>query len=108
MRHYEIVIIIYPNSDIYINDIIEYYTNLVNKNGILYRLENWGLRDLAYNIKKNSKAYYILMNIKVNIKIINFISDNLKLNKNVLRFLIIKKKKAESSSSCIINKNNNN
>ncbi len=108
MRNYEIVLIIYPDKNVYIDNIIKYYSNIVNKNGKLYRLENWGLRKLAYNIKNNSEAYYILMNIKVNVNIINYINNDLKLNKNILRFIIIKKKYIEIDKSFIFSKINNN
>ncbi len=108
MRHYEIILMIYFNKNIYINDIIKYYSNIVNKNGKIHRLENWGLRKLAYNIKNNNKAYYILMNIEVKINIINLIFNDLKLNKNILRYIIIRKKNAESEKSIFISKNNVN
>lgn len=108
MRNYEIILIISINNSIYIDDIIKYYSNMVNKNGKLYRLENWGLRKLAYNIKNNNEAYYILMNIKVNIDLINVINNDLKLNKNILRFLIIKKKNIEINKSFIFSKVNDN
>ncbi len=108
MRNYEIILMIYSDKNIYIDNIIKYYSNIINKNGKLYRLENWGLRKLAYNIKNNNEAYYILMNIKVNVNIINHISNDLKLNKYILRFIIIKKKYIETDKSFIFSKTNNN
>ncbi len=108
MRNYEIILMIYSNKNIYIDDIIKYYSNIVNKNGKLYRLENWGLRKLAYNIKNNNEAYYILMNIRVNINVVNFLNNDLKLNKNILRFIIIKKKCIETNNSIIFSKINSN
>ncbi len=106
MRHYEIIFMIYPDKDIYVNDIINNYINIIKKKGIIHRLENWGLKKLSYNIKNFDKAYYILMNIEVNISLIKFINDDLNLNKNILRFLIIKKKKAIIKSSCMLVKDN--
>ncbi len=99
MRHYEIVLIISCDKSIYIEDIIKYYTNIINKNGKLHRLENWGLRSLSYNIKNKNKAYYILINIEVNLYTINLINNDFKLNSNILRFIIIRKKKAECNNS---------
>ncbi len=108
MRNYEIVLMIYSNKNIYVDNVIEYYSDIVNKNGKLYRLENWGLRKLAYNIKNNTEAYYILMNIKVNVNVINFLNNDLKLNKSILRFMIIKKKYIETNKSIIFSKINSN
>ncbi len=108
MRNYEIILIISVDNNIYINDIVKYYSNIINKDGKLYKLENWGLRKLAYNIKNNNEAYYIFMNIKVSVDLINILSNDLKLNKNILRFLIIKKKNIEINKSFIFSKINNN
>lgn len=41
MRHYEIVFLVYPNKSLYINDIIKYYSNIINNgDGVIHRLEN--------------------------------------------------------------------
>ncbi len=92
MRDYEIVIMIFYNKDIYINDIISYYSKIINSNGKIYKLEKLGLKYLSYKIKNNNRAYYIVINIKVNVNTINLIKNDLELNNNVLRFLIIRKK----------------
>lgn len=41
MRHYEIIFMIYPNKSLYVNDIIKYYSNIIDSNnGIIHRLED--------------------------------------------------------------------
>ncbi len=108
MRHYEIVLMIYPNKSLYIEDIVKYYSNIINNNsGKIHRLEDWGLRYLSYTIKKCYKAHYILMNIEVNVDFINKLKIDFKLNNNVLRYLIIKKKKSISIDSYMKIKNIN-
>lgn len=91
MCNYEIVFMVYCDKYIYINDIIEYYKNIINLNGKFYKFKNLGLKKLSYNIKNNSKAYYVLINFKINKDKIKIIHDDLKINNNILRFLIIKK-----------------
>ncbi len=104
MRHYEIIFMIYPNKSLYVNDIIKYYSNIIDSNnGIIHRLEDWGLRYLAYSIKKYYKAHYILMNIEINVHMMEKLKSDLKLNSSILRFLFIKKKKAIKHSSIILN-----
>ncbi len=99
MRHYEIVFLVYPNKSLYINDIIKYYSNIINNgDGVIHRLENWGLRYLAYSIKKYYKAHYILMNIEVSVHVMKKLKNDFKLNSSILRFIFIKKK-------CAIKKN---
>ncbi len=107
MRHYEIVFMIYPNKSIYINDIIKHYSYIINNsNGKIHRLENWGLRYLAYSIKKYYKAHYVLMNIEINIDTMNKLKIDFKLNINILRFIFIRMKKAivDPSFMNIVNK----
>ncbi len=102
MRHYEIVFMVYPNKSLYINDIIKYYSNIINSsNGLIHRLEDWGLRYLSYSIKKYYKAHYVLMNIEVHINTMNKLKDDFKLNLSILRFIFIKKKNAIINRSVI-------
>ncbi len=100
MRHYEIVFMVYPNKSIYINDIIKHYSFIVNSNnGKIHRLEDWGLRYLAYSIKKYYKAHYVLMNIEVDINVMNKLKIDFQLNLNILRFMFLKIKKSVINSS---------
>ncbi len=107
MRHYEIVFMVYPNKSIYIKDIIKHYSFIINSNnGKIHRLEDWGLRYLSYSIKKYYKAHYILMNVEISIDTMYKLNSDLKLNLNILRFILIRKKKAVVSAS-LMNINNN-
>ena len=72
----------------------EKYSNIVEKNeGDIVKLENWGLMNLSYLIKKNRKGNYIHFKIKANGKILSELEKNEKIDKNILRFLTIKVKK---------------
>ena len=50
-----------------------------------------GKRDLAYNIEKQKKGNFIQLNFSGLPSFVDDISKNLKLDNNVLRFLILKK-----------------
>ena len=72
----------------------EKYSNIVKKNdGDVVKLENWGLMNLSYLIKKNKKGNYIHFKIKANGKILSEMKKNQKIDKNLLRYLTIKVKK---------------
>ena len=72
----------------------EKYSNIVKKNdGDVVKLENWGLMNLSYLIKKNKKGNYIHFKIKANGKILSELKKNQKIDKNLLRYLTIKVKK---------------
>jgi small subunit ribosomal protein S6 len=47
-----------------VETLVEQYKGLIEgAGGTIGKVENWGLRTLAYRIKKNRKAHYTLMNI---------------------------------------------
>ncbi len=70
------------------------YTKIVEKfEGNIVKLENWGLMNLSYLIKKNKKGNYIHFKIKADGKIISELEKNEKLDKNLLRYLTVKVKK---------------
>ena len=72
----------------------EKYSKIVEKNqGNVVKLENWGLMNLSYLIKKNKKGNYIHFKIKANGKILSELEKNEKIDKNLLRFLTVKVKK---------------
>jgi len=72
----------------------EKYSNIVEKNeGNIVKLENWGLMNLSYLIKKNRKGNYIHFKIKANGKILSELDKNEKIDKNLLRYLTVKVKK---------------
>ena len=72
----------------------EKYSKIVEKNeGDVVKLENWGLMNLSYFIKKNKKGNYIHFKIKADGKTISELEKNEKIDKNLLRYLTVKVKK---------------
>ena len=72
----------------------EKYSKIIENNeGDVVKLENWGLMNLSYLIKKNKKGNYIHYKIKANGKILSELEKNEKIDKNLLRYLTVKVKK---------------
>ena len=72
----------------------EKYSKIVEKNeGDIVKLENWGLLNLSYLIKKNRKGNYIHFKIEGGGELIRELEKNEKIDKNLLRYLTIKVKK---------------
>jgi len=70
------------------------YSKIVENNeGDIVKLENWGLMNLSYLIKKNKKGNYIHFKIKANGKILSELEKYEKIDKNLLRYLTVKVKK---------------
>ena len=42
----------------------KFSSTLKAKGGTVGKVEQWGLRPLAYRIKKNGKGHYVLMNVE--------------------------------------------
>ena len=95
MNFYEHTIIARQDvSPSQLDQIKDKYTKIVEKfDGDIVKLENWGLMNLSYLIKKNRKGNYIHFKIKADGKIISELEKNEKLDKNLLRYLTVKVKK---------------
>ena len=78
----------------------EKYSKIIENNqGNVVKLENWGLMNLSYLIKKNKKGNYIHFKIKANGKILSELEKNEKIDKNLLRYLTVKVKKFDLESN---------
>ena len=69
------------------------HTNTIAElNGSIKYNESWGLRNLAYPINNNKKAFYEFMNIELPGENIETLNSKLNLNENVIRYLSVKVK----------------
>jgi len=88
-----------------IKQLEEKYSKIVEKNeGNIVKLENWGLLNMSYMIKKNRKGNYIHFKIKGNGKVLSELEKNEKIDKNLLRYLTVKVKKFDLNTE-YFNKN---
>ncbi|MDC3085899.1 30S ribosomal protein S6 [Pelagibacteraceae bacterium] len=71
------------------------------KGNIVYQ-ESWGMRNLAYPIKNNKKAFYEFMNIEMPQENIDLMNSKLNLNENVIRYLSIKVKSFSETPTLMI------
>jgi small subunit ribosomal protein S6 len=62
-------------------------TIVEGEGGKVEKQEYWGLRGLAYRIKKNRKGHYVLLNINAPAKAVIELERQLKINEDVLRYL---------------------
>ena len=51
--------------------------------------ENWGLRTLAYPVKKNRKAHYVMFQLECDGKVVNELERNYRIQEDVIRFITI-------------------
>ena len=74
-------------------------TIVEGEGGKVEKQEYWGLRGLAYRIKKNRKGHYVLLNINAPPNAVKELERQLKINEDVLRCMSVKVDKFEQSSS---------
>ena len=74
-------------------------TIVEGEGGKIEKQEYWGLRGLAYRIKKNRKGHYVLLNINAPSAAVIELERQLKINEDVLRFLTVRVDAFEQSNS---------
>ena len=88
-----------------IKQLTEKYSKIVEKNdGEIVQTEEWGLLNLAYDIKKNKKGTYIHFKIKGFGKIIDELEKNEIIDKNLLRHMTVKVKKFDLEAKYFLKK----
>jgi small subunit ribosomal protein S6 len=103
MRHYEIVLLVHPDQSEQVPAMLERYKGIVTTaNGKVHRVEDWGRRQLAYQIQKLAKAHYVCLNIECTKETLAEIETGFKFNDAVLRHLTVAKDKAETAPSVMM------
>jgi small subunit ribosomal protein S6 len=72
--------------------------------GSVAKVEAWGLKSLAFRIKKNRKAYFTLMNIDAPAAAIVELERQLGLNEDVIRYLTLRVDEHEAGPSAMLRK----
>ena len=91
MRLYESVIIARQDfSTAQVETITDEFTAIIEKaGGSIHKKEYWGLRSLAYRIKKNRKGHYVMLNLETDSKTLDEYERIMSLNEDILRFMTI-------------------
>jgi small subunit ribosomal protein S6 len=72
--------------------------------GSVSKVEAWGLKSLAFRIKKNRKAYFTLLNIDAPPAAIVELERQLGLNEDVIRFITLRVDEHEAGPSAMLRK----
>ena len=92
MRHYEIMIILEPETDERtIASTLEKLLQVVPSNGgTVDKVDIWGKRRLAYDIKKKSEGFYVVVDMTTTPEIAQELDRQLGLNETVLRTKLLR------------------
>lgn len=92
MANYESVLI--ARQDLgasQINTLVSDFSEVIKKEGgEVVKVDNWGLKNLAYRIKKNRKGYYVLLNIVAPAKAVAEYERLIRLNEDIIRYMTVK------------------
>ncbi len=76
------------------------FAGVIEKNGgQVTRRENWGLKTLAYHIKKNRKGHYLMFNVDGPSAAVQEMERLMGLNEDILRILTIRVDELEEAPS---------
>lgn len=104
MSLYEHVILSRPDiSSTQVEEMVENLSNRVKSlGGSVGRTEYWGLRNLAYRVKKNRKAHYSLLQIEASAAAIHEIERQHRINEDILRYMTIRVDELDEDASPIL------
>ena len=92
MRRYETIFIVRPNiAEDEIDAVINKTSSIIEGDGgIIIRIDKWGLKKLAYLIKKESQGYYVYLDYAGIPASVSEIERIFRIDDKVLKYLTIK------------------
>jgi small subunit ribosomal protein S6 len=93
LRRYETVIIVpadLPDDEII--GLTDHYQAIIkNHKGLVMKIEKWGKRKLAYEIKKHNKGFYLLIDFAGQGPVVTELERNLKIDDKILKYMTVQK-----------------
>ncbi len=86
-----------------VEELTSFFTDIIKKNGgKILKIENWGLRSLAYRIKKNRKGHYVLIETDTPPAALLEMERNMRLHEDLLRYMTIRLEEPSKGPSVIL------
>ncbi len=91
MRRYETLMVLHPDiPEAQIRETVDRAKRLVtDMGGAVQEVQEWGLRELAYPIRKLSRGYYVLLEYASTAEVVRELERTLKIADEVLRFVSV-------------------
>lgn len=83
---------------------VQFKTVIEAHGGSVAKLEYWGVKTLAYRIKKNRKAHFTLLNINAPAAAVAEMERQMGINEDILRFMTIRMEEHEEGPSAMMRK----
>jgi small subunit ribosomal protein S6 len=92
MRYYETLYIINPDlPEEEYKDVLDKFNSLIeNSGGMVIKVDEWGKKTLAYDVKKFNKGYYVLLQYCGEPDVLTELKRIFKLDERILKYQTIK------------------
>ena len=92
MRHYEVMVILDPDlEERAVAPLIENFLSVVREaNGKVEKVDTWGRRRLAYEIKKKPEGIYSVIDLQAEPAVVKELDRQMNLNESVLRTKVLR------------------
>ncbi|HZJ99652.1 MAG TPA: 30S ribosomal protein S6 [Tissierellaceae bacterium] len=91
MRKYEGVFIFLPNEEEEKrNQLLERLKGIIEADGSVTNVDEWGLRKLAYLINDIGEGYYVVLNFNASPETVNELDRIAKISDSIMRHMIIR------------------
>lgn len=92
MRKYEVMYVVKPSLDEEARSVVvEKAHAILTENGAtIENINEWGLRELAYEIEDFKKGYYVVTTFTSDEKAVNEFNRLTRINKDVIRHMIVR------------------
>jgi small subunit ribosomal protein S6 len=88
-----------------VETMVDQYKGVIEQNGgTVEKTEMWGVKSLAYRIKKNRKAHFTMFNLNAPAPAVAEMERQMRINEDILRFMTIKVEELESEPSVMMQK----
>jgi small subunit ribosomal protein S6 len=96
---YETLFVVHPEKGLRMKELIERFKKVIEgQEGSLTQVDEWGARDLAYRIEKQSRGYYTLLRYRASGRGVEELERNLKLTDGILRYLTVRADEEENAA----------
>ncbi len=86
-----------------VDQLVEAFTGVVeNGGGKVVGTESWGLRNLAYRIKKNRKGHYVMMNLDAPSDVVTELERQQRIHDDILRYMTLRVEEIEEGPSVML------
>jgi small subunit ribosomal protein S6 len=88
-----------------VETMVDQYKGVIEQNGgKIEKTEMWGVKSLAYRIKKNRKAHFTLFNLDAPPAALAEMERQMRINEDILRFMTIRVEALETEPSVMMQK----